>query len=81
MAIRPPVQMPTNGREFTRWCQETQANSPWGFPKYTVAQLADIPAENWEGCGVYVTDETGGKTIAFSDGTDWRRAQDRAIVS
>lgn len=30
---------------------------------------------------IYVSDETGGATIAFSDGTNWRRAQDRAIVS
>ena len=28
-----------------------------------------------------VTDETGGATLAFSDGTNWRRVQDRAIVS
>ena len=30
---------------------------------------------------VYVSDESGGATLAFSDGTNWRRVQDRAIVS
>jgi hypothetical protein len=28
-----------------------------------------------------VSDETGGATVAFFDGTDWRRVQDRAVVS
>lgn len=28
-----------------------------------------------------VIDEAGGYTIAFSDGTNWRRVQDRVIVS
>ncbi len=30
---------------------------------------------------IYVSDETGGATPAFSDGTNWRRVADRAIVS
>lgn len=30
---------------------------------------------------IYVSDETGGPTLAFSDGTNWRRVQDRAVVS
>lgn len=30
---------------------------------------------------IYVYDESGGPTLAFSDGTNWRRVQDRAIVS
>jgi hypothetical protein len=30
---------------------------------------------------IYVSDETGGATLAFSDGTNWRRVQDRAIIS
>jgi hypothetical protein len=28
-----------------------------------------------------VSDESGGATVAFWDGTDWRRVQDRAVVS
>lgn len=30
---------------------------------------------------VLVTNEAGGPTLAFSDGTNWRRVQDRAVVS
>lgn len=30
---------------------------------------------------VGVTNETGGATLAFSDGTNWRRVQDRNVVS
>ncbi len=46
---------------------------------FTVATLPD-PIKN-EGRQIYVSDETGGATLAFSDGTNWRRVQDRAIVS
>lgn len=30
---------------------------------------------------IFVYDETGGPTIAFSDGTNWLRVQDRAVVA
>lgn len=30
---------------------------------------------------IYVTDEAGGAVLAFSDGTNWRRVTDRAVVS
>ena len=30
---------------------------------------------------IYVSNETGGATLAFSDGTNWRRVQDRAVIS
>lgn len=46
---------------------------------YTVAT---VPAAS-AGAGqlIYVSDETGGATLAFSDGTAWRRLADRAVVS
>lgn len=44
--------------------------------------VAGVPdATLWEGATIYVSDEAGGSVIAFSDGTDWRRLTDRAIVS
>lgn len=44
--------------------------------------VADLPtASDWEGAIVYVSDETGGATVAFSDGTNWRRVQDRAVAA
>lgn len=30
---------------------------------------------------IYVSNEAGGATLAFSDGSVWRRVQDRAVVS
>lgn len=48
------------------------------MPTYTVSTLpaADLPCR-W----IYVSDETGGATPAFNDGTNWRRPSDRAVVS
>lgn len=48
-------------------------------PSYTVATVPD--ATKSESRMIYVSDEAGGATIAFSDGTNWRRAQDRAIIT
>lgn len=48
-----------------------------GFRSFTVATL---PAPI-EAAMIYVRDETGGATLAFSDGIAWRRVQDRAVVS
>lgn len=48
-------------------------------PEVTVATLPT--ASEWTGGMVYVSDETGGAIIAFSDGSDWRRVTDRAVVS
>ncbi len=30
---------------------------------------------------VFCEDATGGATLVFSDGTDWRRVQDRAVLT
>lgn len=44
--------------------------------------VADVPAAaDFEGAMIYVPDETGGAIPAFSDGTNWRRVTDRAIVA
>lgn len=44
--------------------------------------VANLPsAADWSGGLVLVTDEVGGSVPAFSDGTNWRRVTDRAIVS
>lgn len=49
------------------------------LPAYAVADLPDATAYPYH--LVYVTDETGGAQPAASDGTNWRRLTDRAIVS
>lgn len=52
---------------------------PFGTATYTVATLPT--ASSWASHHIYVSDETGGYTMAFSDGTNWRRVTDRAVVS
>lgn len=49
------------------------------LPSFEVASVPD--AADYEGAMVFVTDETGGAVPAFSDGTDWRRVTDRAVIS
>jgi hypothetical protein len=49
-----------------------------GLDSYT---LATLPAASGTKRMIYVSDETGGATPAFNDGTNWRRVTDRAIVS
>lgn len=48
------------------------------YPSFTVATL---PAVGSAGGNIYVSDESGGAQPAFSDGTNWRRYTDRAVVS
>lgn len=50
---------------------------PLTLASYTVATVPTGAA----GQMIFVTDETGGATPAFHDGTNWRRTADRAIVS
>jgi hypothetical protein len=47
-------------------------------PSYLVAA---VPAATTAGLIIYISDEAGGATLAFSDGTNWRRAWDLAIAS
>ena len=46
---------------------------------YTVATVP--AAASWLNGVIIVSDETGGRTIATSDGTNWRRVSDGAVVS
>ncbi len=43
--------------------------------------VAGLPGASPAGQVVFVSDESGGAVLAFSDGTNWRRVTDRAIVS
>lgn len=71
LAIRANASFPKDGTEAMA--------APLLLKSYTVATVPT--ASLWTGAVIYVSDETGGATIAFSDGTDWRRAQDRAIIA
>lgn len=56
-----------------------QRGDPVILPEYTVATLPDVAT--FDNCAIIVSDEVGGRTIATSDGTNWRRVSDGAIVS
>lgn len=49
------------------------------LPNYTVAQAVALSATT--GSAIYVSDEVGGATLAFYDGANFLRVQDRAIIS
>ena len=49
------------------------------LPDYSVAGVPD--ATQWFGAMIYINDETGGAVPAFSDGADWRRVTDRAVIA
>lgn len=53
---------------------------PTSHDSYTVAEAGALTYVN-PGDMIFVSDETGGATMAFYDGTDWRRIQDRAVIS
>jgi len=48
-------------------------------PSYTVANKPS--AVTYARGVIYVSNEAGGAVLAFSDGTNWRRVTDRAVVS
>lgn len=58
---------------------EETMTAPFRLKSYTVATLP--AAGDWTAAMIYVSNETGGAVPAFSDGTNWRRVTDRAIVS
>ncbi len=58
----------------------TEDRLPTPHDSYTVAEANALTYLN-TGDMIYVSNETGGSTMAFYDGTNWRRIQDRAIIS
>ena len=62
-----------------RAANEVAFTVPAKLPSYLVANL---PSSGVSAGGMaYCSNETGGATIVFYDGTNWRRVQDRAIAS
>jgi len=58
----------------------TEDRLPTPHDSYTVSEANSLTYLN-TGDMIFVSDETGGATMAFYDGTNWRRIQDRAIIS
>lgn len=79
------VAGPSGGlsQPWMRWVllvtQILAGNRPMQLADYTVAALPD--AAKWRYCTIFVIDEAGGAVTAFSDGMNWRRSTDRAVVS
>lgn len=59
---------------------EVETRSPTSHDSYTVTEANLLTYIN-PGDMIFVSDETGGPTMAFYDGSNWRRIQDRAIIS
>lgn len=64
---------------FVRILKNGPSVFPAQMPSYLKTALPSAAANI--GCMIYVTNEAGGAVPAFSDGTNWRRVTDRAIVS
>lgn len=71
------INTSNNGVEVTSGNQVKFTGAVPVVPSYTVGSLPTAVA----GGVIYVSNETGGAVLAFSDGTNWRRSTDRAIVS
>lgn len=51
--------------------------APVPLPIFTVATLPPATSAGL----IFVSDESGGPTVAYADGANWRRVQDNAVVS
>jgi|TARA_B100001093_G_scaffold128185_1_gene120680 hypothetical protein len=58
----------------------TDDRQPTSHDSYTVSEAGSISGMS-SGDMIFVSDETGGATMAFYDGSNWRRIQDRAVIS
>lgn len=52
-----------------------------GVVKLPSFVMASLPSAATVGRVIYISNEVGGATLAFSDGTNWRRVADLAVVS
>lgn len=59
--------------------QITRAINGNKAPIFTVTTVPDATLS--EAAIIYVSDETGGATLAFSNGTNWVRVQDLVTIS
>ena len=64
--------------DFGSTADDTRTPTP--HDSYTVTEAGNITGMS-AGDMIFVSNETGGATMAFYDGSNWRRVQDRAIIS
>jgi len=53
--------------------------APVPLPAFAKANLPS--AAQYQSHWIFVTDDIGGSTPAFSDGSAWRRVSDRAVIA
>ena len=58
-----------------------ERQEPQSGVQLKVYPKASLPSAEADGFVIIVSDEIGGRTIATSDGTNWRRVSDGAVVS
>ena len=75
------------GYNYGSITNSTTSIGSYGYMSATVGEVSQsftvgtLPNPSVPGQMIFVSNESGGATMAFSDGTNWRRVQDRAIVS
>ena len=78
------LSVPPTASSMTEWVRGAARAINQLIAAEGVAQgctVATLPAPEPAGRIVFVADESGGAVLAYSDGADWRRVTDRAIVS
>jgi len=86
MTIQAPVGQDLQALEwrtfFRRVASSLNTIFQNGLPRLPEFTVSGVPsASDNPRAMIYVSDETGGAVPAFSDGTDWRRVTDRAVIS
>lgn len=91
MSFNLNVEYPPQSDNFLDWKEWFVAiynrlgkNGPFPVRGYSVSGLPDATEYGDTSSFstlIYVYDETGGAVLAFSDGTNWRRVTDRAVVA
>lgn len=78
LILRSPVTVASGTGAQTQTTGLTITSGIPYVPSYTVA---GAPSAATAAGIIYVSNETGGAVLAFSDGTNWRRVTDRAIIA
>ena len=79
VAPPPPLSGTGNLDTFAEAIAGAFNTEPLETASFIVAEVPD--ATTRAGNQIFVSDEAGGAVPAFSDGTNWRRVTDRAIIS
>ena len=68
------------GASLALHTNKVYATKPIQVPAHSKSSLPSAVTAEW-GSMIFVYDDSAGATVAFSDGTNWRRAHDRTLVA